>query len=200
MEKPYNPNNLIEQPTTHYKALFASGDPAEMAERTGAAWDGERFTLRVLDEEKTVGWPDFADEGWSDKGRILFMRYLLEGKRAPVHTGFLTYREMPWGSVYETPFRGRCISRLAGTYGMRPSAFRTACERIGGKAISGSGIGFELEYLPDLFLRFILWEGDEEFPATAQILFSDNFPEVFSPEDRVVVCEETLRRLKQAER
>lgn len=83
MEKPYNPNNLIEQPTTHYKALFASGDPAEMAERTGAAWDGERFTLRVLDEEKTVGWPDFADEGWSDKGRILFMRYLLEGKKSP---------------------------------------------------------------------------------------------------------------------
>mgnify|MGYP000594588565 CR=1 FL=1 len=29
----------------------------------------------------------------------------------------------------------------------------------------------------------ILWEGDEEFPPSSQILFSDNFPVSFQAED-----------------
>ena len=109
MEKktPYNPNNKTELPLNHYLELFRSGDPEEMALRTGAAWDGEKFTLTVCGEEKTVTWPDFGDSGWTDTQRILFLRYFLEGKKAPKAGGYLTYREMPWGEVYDTNFKGR---------------------------------------------------------------------------------------------
>ena len=38
--------------------------------------------------------------------------------------------------------------------------------------------------MPDgLFVRLILWEGDEEFPASAQILFSSNFSTAFETYD-----------------
>ena len=79
MEKktPYNPNNKTELPLNHYLELFRAGDPAEMAKRTGAGWDGERFTLTVCGETKTVTWPEFSDGGWTDTQRILFLRYLL---------------------------------------------------------------------------------------------------------------------------
>ena len=33
----------------------------------------------------------------------------------------------------------------------------------------------------------ILWEGDEEFPPSSQILFSDNFPVSFQAEDMAVM-------------
>ena len=71
------------------------------------------------------------------------------------------------------------------------------CEGLGGTEFKGSGIGYEFEFLPGLKLRFILWEGDDEFPASAQILFSDNFPDAFAAEDRVVVCENVLGMMKK---
>ena len=193
---PYNPNNLIEQPLNHYSALFHAADPAEMAERTGVPFADGRFTFTVLGEKKTVSWPDFDDEGWRDKDRVLFMRHLLEGRRCGPFREFVTYAQMPWGEVYDKPFHGRCVNRLAGTYGARIAAFRKACEGLGGRPLESSGTGYEFAFLPGLFLRFIVWEGDEEFPASAQILFSDNFPRAFSAEDRVIACEYTLGRLR----
>ena len=196
METPYRADNLIASPLEHYSPLFAAADPAEMAERTGTPLEGSTFHLTVLGSEKTVTHPDFADEGWNDRWRIRFMRFLLEGKNPGAPGGYKTYRDMPWGETYEAKFRQRCIQRLAGTYGFRPQVFQSACEAMGAVPVSGSGIGYEFTFLPGLFVRFILWEGDEEFPASAQILFSDNFPQAFSAEDRVVVCEYILGAMK----
>ena len=202
MEKktPYNPNNKTELPLNHYLAQFAAADPQEIAMRTGAKLEGNRFTVNVLGEDRHITWPDFADEGWSDTHRILFLRYLLEGKRAEPHNCFIAYRDLPWGSIYDDNFRGRCIIRMSRTYGARPEAFAAACEAMGGVRLQGSGIGYELCFLPGLYLHFFLWEADDEFPASAQILFSDNFPQAFSAEDRVFVCEYVLGRMKSLEK
>ena len=49
----------------------------------------------------------------------------------------------------------------------------------------------------DRYLRFLLWEGDEEFPPSAQILFSDNFPLAFvQGEDMAVVGDVSIGVLK----
>ena len=132
MEKktPYNPNNKTELPLNHYLELFRGSDPAEIALRTGAEWDGERFTLTILGERKTVTWPEFPDAGWTDTQRILFLRYLLEGKRAPRSADYVTYRDMPWGEVYDTNFKGRCLSRLCRMYGTAPERFSAACRDL----------------------------------------------------------------------
>lgn len=198
MEKnlPYRMDNLTGAPLDHYLGRLKEADPEEIARRTGLPFAGGAFTLTVLGEERIIPFPDFPGENWKDKDRILFARYLLEGKQAGAHTGFKTYRDLPWGSVYDTPFRGRCLLRLAGTFGSRPEAFAAACEKLGGRKLQSSGAAYELCFMPGLYLQFYLWEGDEEFPASAQILFSDNFPEAFSAEDRVVVCEYVLSRLK----
>lgn len=44
---------------------------------------------------------------------------------------------------------------------------------------------------------FILWAGDEEFPPSAQILFSDNFPLSFEAEDLAVVGDISIGTLKK---
>ena len=38
----------------------------------------------------------------------------------------------------------------------------------------------------DYRMRILAWEGDDEFPPNAQVLYSDNFAEGFAAEDRVV--------------
>ena len=42
----------------------------------------------------------------------------------------------------------------------------------------------------------ILWEGDDEFPPSSQILFSDNFPVSFAAEDMAVMGDVIIGSLK----
>ena len=189
---PYAPDNLTQRPLTHYLDLFRETDPEEIAARTGIPFENSSFTFRVLNRERKVTWPDFSDEGWKDKEKILFARYLLEGKKVFPVLDFKAYNELPWGDVYDRNFRARCVNRLVGTFGTRPEAFAAACEKLGGTKVPGSGLIYEISFMENLNVRMILWEGDEEFPASGQILFSSNFPETFSAEDRVIVCEVIL--------
>ena len=193
---PYAPNNLTERPKAYDMELFAAADPAEIAERTGCGLEGDTLIFTVLGRQMRMTWPDFGDEGWTDKDRILMLHYALEGKAAAPSFEFASYAELPWGEVYDRNFRGRCIMRMLGMFGRNIDGFCRVCEALGGRRVAGSGVIYELDFMKDLCLRFIIWEGDEEFAPSGQILFSKNFPDAFAAEDRVVVCEHTLGRMK----
>ena len=70
-------------------------------------------------------------------------------------------------------------------------AFRAAMEKMGAQPLSHGDAGYQVEFLPGLFMQILVWEGDDEFPPNSQILFSDNFPQVFAAED-LVVCADVL--------
>ena len=198
MEKktPYAPNNLTERPIAHYMESFRTADPYEISERTGVPFTDKTFHLNVLGRERLIDWPEFKNDGFKDKEKILFLHYLLEGKKVSPSVTFSSYADLPWGNVYDRNFRARCVNRLVGTFGTRIEAFQEAAEKLGGRMLSGSGVTAEFTFMENLNVRFILWEGDEEFPASGQILFSDNFPDAFAAEDRVVVCETILGYLR----
>jgi hypothetical protein len=58
-----------------------------------------------------------------------------------------------------------------------------------------SDAGYRFEFMSGLYMSFLLWEGDDEFPASAQILFDDNFPHAFTAEDIAVVGDVAISRL-----
>ena len=198
METPYRADNLTGMPLEHYLERLGKSNASEIVYRLGLSYLKNGFIFTVLGEQKHANFPNIDDEGWNDRWRILFGRWLLEGKKPGPMGRFVTYSQMPWGDVYNEKFRQRCIDRLAGTYGYKIDTFKAICEAMGAKPIAGSGVGYEFEFMPNLFVRFILWEGDEEFPPSSQILFSDNFPDAFAAEDRVVVCEYILSEMKIA--
>ena len=45
-------------------------------------------------------------------------------------------------------------------------------------------------------MQILVWEGDDEFPPSAQILYSDNFAEGFAAEDRVVAGDILIGAIK----
>lgn len=181
-------------PFEHYVGLFAQLDPHEASQRTGAEFDGSAFTLRMVNAQYKITWPSYSISADQDDafalhalpGQTFLLRWLLEGKRLPAHGEFKTFREMPWGELYIQPFTGRCLTRAAFTFGTRVAAFAAAMEKLGAKKLSYGDAGYELELLPGYAMRLMVWEGDEEFPPNSQILYSDNFADSFSAEDRVV--------------
>ena len=85
------------------------------------------------------------------------------------------------------------------TYGKRIDDFRAIMEAMGAQPIKNGDAGYELEFMPGLRLQLMMWEADDEFPPSAQFLFSDNFPEAFAPEDLAVVGDVTLNAMKETE-
>ena len=45
-------------------------------------------------------------------------------------------------------------------------------------------------------MRFLVWAGDDEFPPSTQILYSDNFAAGFAAEDRVVAGDILITTIK----
>ena len=200
-------NNKEMVPFEHYTEEFRKIDPAEAAARCGVRFDNETktFTVRLLRADYRVTWPDFSIASDTENAfalanlpaQMLIIRYLMEGKASAPSSNFVTYREMPWGEVYIKPFTGRCITRAAYAFGTRPAAFAKAAEKIGGFPIGKGDASAQLEVMPGYDVRLIVWEGDDEFPPNAQILFSDNFPNAFSAEDRTVVGDIVISELKR---
>lgn len=199
-------NNKTDVPLAHYRALFAQGDPEEMAKRTETEYDpgAGTFVLRMMGQRVQISWPEGlvsfpdSDRTITDYSSILLLRFLLDGHSVQSGGRFLAYQEMPWGEVYFTQFRGRCIQRLAFTYGNDPERFSRACAALGGMPVPMADRAFEIPFLETLRVRLLLWEGDEEFQPSAQILFSDNFPLAFSAEDMAVVGDVLLSEMKKA--
>lgn len=186
-------NHKEEVPFSHYVDLFRDLDPQEAASRTGTAFDGTAFTLRLVDADYRIFWPAYRIEARDGAfalkylpAQTFLLRYLLEGKAVPARGAFKTFREMPWGELYIQPFTGRCLTRAAYTFGTKIPQFAAAMEKLGGKKLPHGDAGYSLELLPGFTMELLLWAGDEEFPPSAQILYSDNFETGFSPEDRVV--------------
>lgn len=202
-------NNKEEVPFAHYLNLYGQIDPIKTAQRCGVKYDEEQkcFQIRCMGEEYYISYPAFKVEPVNPENKnsylinsvpahILFIRYLIEGSNSLMTGKFLSYRDFPWGEVYFTNFKGRCIMRLTGTFGKRPEAFKAAMERIGAVSIQESDWGYQFEFINNLYIRFLLWEGDEEFPPSMQILFSDNFETAFSAEDMAVVGDVTISYIK----
>ena len=69
-------------------------------------------------------------------------------------------------------------------------------EHIKAVSVKQGDIAYELEIFPEYKIQMILWEGDEEFPPSSQILFSDNFPVSFQAEDMAVMGDVIIGSLK----
>ena len=112
--------------------------------------------------------------------------YLLESKQVVWKGGWKTFREMPWGELYIQPYTGRVLTRAAFTFGTRIAAFKAACRKLGALSLTHGDAGYQFDLIGGYSMQIMVWEGDEEFPPNAQVLYSDNFEDGFAPEDRVV--------------
>ena len=56
--------------------------------------------------------------------------------------------------------------------------------------------GYQFELVPGYRMQILVWEGDDEFPPNAQVLYSDNFAEGFAAEDRVVAGDILISTIK----
>lgn len=213
MDFDYAKDSKEQRPYEYYLKTYQEIDPKEISERTGFFYDEEKkvFTVVFMGSTYEISFPDYKISHKEDEkgvypleeamnAKIFMVRYLSEKAKAPSSGKFLTYREVPWGEVYFRQFQGRCLMRLAFSYGNKLEAFKKVMTAMGAKPLEQGDCAFELEFMEGFFIRLILWEGDDEFPPSSQILFSDNFAATFAAEDLAVAGDICINMMKAVER
>lgn len=91
---------------------------------------------------------------------------LLRGRWAPVNS----LEGLGAAAGVGTDFHGR----IADLFDQNPQAFRAACEAMGGEAAAMGDIGYRFPVFGDFSLILKFYHSDEEFPASATILWDAN--------------------------
>ena len=196
-------NHKEEVPFSHYEELFRGLNPQDaMTRLPDLQWDGKEFYVNLLNRSFAISHPNYAIRPL-DGGPIpplptqtFLLRYLLESKNVAWGGTWKTFREMPWGEMYIKPYTGRVLTRAAFTFGTRVAKFRAASEQSGGEPVSHGDAGYQFRLIGPYWMQILVWEGDDEFPPNAQVLYSDNFAEGFAAEDRVVAGDILISMIK----
>ena len=196
-------NHKEEVPFAHYEELFRSLHPEDVRQRLSeVSWDGTEFTVTLLGRTFAIAHPSYAIRALDNDPvpplptQTFLLRYLLESRDVAWAGEWKTFREMPWGEMYIKPYTGRVLTRAAFTFGTRVSAFKAAAEKMGALPLKNGDAGYQFDLIGGYRMRLLVWEGDDEFPPNAQVLYSDNFAEGFAAEDRVVAGDILISTIK----
>lgn len=174
-------------------------DRKETADRAGASLADGILRLRILGREASI----HIDEGtltWSDGKdlssdmKVVVLNYLLSSK-GRVEGNWVSYREIPSGSLYYSVFHARGLSPLVSVFGTDTAPFEKAAETLGGKRVQRGDASYDMLFFPFLPVNATVWRGDEEVPASANILFDSLTGSTMPAEVLAHLAEELTSRL-----
>ena len=152
--------------------------------------EADTFRIPFLDRIYRVGFPRFEFEDATDRKKevplqeqVLILHYMSASKIPLATCHWISYREIPGAAFYFGAFVKRAVEPLKKVFGQNITGFSLASEKLHAQKIENGDAGFEFKVLPAVPLQLILWTGDEEFPAEANILFDSTIGQIISPED-----------------
>lgn len=124
----------------------------------------------------------------SPADQLLILHYLGTANGSPLKNSFISFRELPDGMIYNEPFKRRSINPFAKAFGNNSKLFLSLAQKIGGEEIKIGDAGFSIYAFPRIPITYVLYFSDDEFPASANILFDASAPNYLPTEDYAVLC------------
>lgn len=192
-------------PYDYVRLKLKASNPLDISRKSGTDYDPYKreFTVSLMERKYIVQYPSgkVYNQNYSEINdfamKTLIIRYLIHAQGVPPTGKDINYRDVPGGQVYYRNFYGRCILRLARMFGGNIPALTRAMENVNGVKVSYGDISYRFQFLNNVYITFILWTGDEEFPPGANILFDANVTHYFDAEDLAVVGDISLNILRE---
>lgn len=127
--------------------------------------------------------------------KILLLHYLANAKQVRTEGSPISFKELKSAALYYQLFENRCLKPLLRVFGSQPEQLQEKVAALGGKPLQAGDGAAQLQVLPNISLSFILWKADEEFSASASILFDAAIEQFLSAEDIVVLCQRMVLKL-----
>lgn len=177
----------VEVPPDYWDAL-RDRDPGDVVRKTLARSAPGGFFLEFLGRNLRV---DVGKRGLFEAGEggdrpldrplleLVVLVYLLFAGDAVERDDVVGFRDLREGHFFRGP-HVLPTARLAKRFGSDLDEFRTAVAALNGQPMEMADAAAKLRPLPKIPLYFLLWEGDDEFPAEASVLFDRSIEDHFS--------------------
>ena len=188
------------------KQELAARSPKELALKTGAVYDAskQQFSLKVFGQSFLVQYPDFeVGEAETEapakvKRQALLVYYFKMATGAPISGRWISFRELPGGMHYEKAFQGYSGDALVRALKGDLARFKAAAEALNGTPHPMADAAYSFWALPRVPVAVVFWEGDEEFPAKAQVLFDSSSAGYLPTDSLAGLGAEVCRMILQA--
>lgn len=170
----------------------------ELVRRGGLVLHPDGMALDLVGKRYVVRWPELVVEEITgeespEELQALVLDYLAHADGSSPTGRWLGFRELPHGGFYWQAFQGYSGDDLVRSLGGDSALFRRGAERLGGSPVALGDAAYAFRALPNVPLAAVWWEGDEEFPPRAAVLF-DAVASHYLPTDGLAILGRMLCR------
>ena len=190
--------------------------PGKLVLRSGCEQDEDgSFRLTFFWREYVISAGDFTVRRASTGEELpsftqsLILTYLVTADGTTPSSRWIGFRDLPDGMFYVQAFQGYSGGRLVRELGgfaasVQPGgsieSFRRAAETLGGEPLAIGDAGYVFTVLPRVHLALVYWEGDEEFPSQARVLFEDTAAHYMPTDGLAILGSQLVGRVLKAAR
>ena len=180
------------------RSELAQNDPADLVQRGGLKRGDGALELTLLGRPYSIQWPEltiaFPDGSpCPEEFAILVLDYLGRADGSVPTGEWIGFQELPDGSFYRHAFQGYSGDQLVRDLAADIDVFRRAADELDGEPLPMGDAGYAFRVLPRVLLAVVWWDGDEEFPASATVLF-DRIAGTYLPTDGLAILGRMLCR------
>lgn len=173
---------------TNYRIAYNKGwhdlkgkEPEEIAARLAVSYsaDNRQFTVTffaedyVLDCESETIWRKADGKVPEIMTSIIILNYLSYSEKAQKPAGeWVSLKEMPnGGALFYPAFHKNTIQVLIDSFGKQAQKLVSCATKLNGQPTSMGSAAVIFQAFPEIPLCIVIWEGDEDVPANATVLY-----------------------------
>ncbi len=197
---------MLNLKPAHEKAryVFSKMNPHEVAKRAEVRFDDKNnvFYVQFIGKEYLIGYPkgDVTLNGGGEPAlivKVCLLHYLTKASGVKPTGRYISFKELPNGSIYVGPYYNRAIKPLVSLFGKDPQMLVDAGEKLGGQRVELGDYAITVKAFPKIPITFVIWEGDDEFEASGNILYDDSAGFHLETEDYALLPGLILAELKK---
>lgn len=198
MEK--NASNY-EKVYAQFQDWFVKCPQEDIIKKTGGEFDEKNLYLSFFSERCRISRETGMITGEGEREipvteRLTIMHHLRYCKTfAEEGSKMVPFREIREAAVFERAYERSALEPLKKHFAGRPQELLKAGLKLGGIREKYGDVSLTLHAFPKISLTYIFWDGDEEFPPSANILFQDTIAQWTHPESVPTLAQIGTERL-----
>jgi len=176
-------------------SLIAERDPVTVCRNAGVEYDPQahRFTMQSFGQEILIDVGNYTISSHSTLGQHLLhglkhffdlavLWYLAKAKDIPTSGRLISPASLSGGEIFQKGTHVLPLDKIAEKFGQDKEGFYEKGLELGGQQLEHGDCSILLHPFPRVPVTMILWTGDDEFPARADLLFDSTCEQHLPPD------------------
>ena len=183
---------------------LAEKDPEDLCKRALCTYDAEKgfYSLGIWGDEYQVFPKENKIERVTDNHPepcdffyFFILHYLLHSKESEVKNEWISEKEIPGGDLFFTVSHEIPTSLISDRYSSDIEGFKRKCEQLQGAPLDLADASYSFNITPRIPTAVLFWDGDEDFPAEAKLLFDKSITVLLAPDIVLAMAYEICTRI-----